>query len=163
MKPNESAEDIQIRFALHNVHRAVEDIVRLVKMPEFDLSTPVNHRWDMKDMLAHLVAWHESFAKNLVLLSKGAPPDPPQGTLREVNREGVLALRGQSTDQLIRRLRKAQKLVEANAFNECITVIPYRKPDTSYTRLQHLEVVAHHIQGHFWEMLGKSLIKNEAL
>ena len=48
MKQNESPEDIQIRFALHNVHRAVEDIVRLVKMPEFDLSTPVNHRWDMK-------------------------------------------------------------------------------------------------------------------
>jgi len=109
MKQNESPEDIQIRFALHNVHRAVEDIVRLVKMPEFDLSTPVNHRWDMKDMLAHLVAWHESFAKNLVLLSKGAPPDPLQGTLREVHQESVLALRGQSTNPLIRRLRKAQK------------------------------------------------------
>ena len=42
MKQNESPEGIQIRLALHNIHRAVEDIVQLVKTPEFDLSTPVH-------------------------------------------------------------------------------------------------------------------------
>lgn len=155
--PTESELDLNIRFALHNVHCAVEDIIQLFRIPVFDLSRPVNPRWDMKDMLAHLVAWHESFAKNLVLLAKGEPPDPPRGSLREVNREGVLRLRGQSIDQLIRRFRKAQKLIEAHALDERIVIIPYRKPGTSYTRLQHLDVVAHHIRGHFWEMLRKSL------
>ncbi|MEZ5717525.1 MAG: hypothetical protein R3E55_03385 [Burkholderiaceae bacterium] len=55
MKQNESPEGIQIRLALHNIHRAVEDIVQLVKTPEFDLSTPVHPQWDIKDMLAHLL------------------------------------------------------------------------------------------------------------
>ncbi|MCP5267945.1 MAG: hypothetical protein H6943_02785 [Zoogloeaceae bacterium] len=155
--PSECESDLEIRFALHNVRCAVEDIIHLFRIPGLDLSLAVNHRWDMKDMLAHLVAWHESFAKNLVLLANMEPPDPPRGSLRDVNREGVLRLRDQSPDQLIRRFRKAQKLVEMHAFDKHISIIPYRKPGTSYTRLQHLDVVAHHIRGHFWEILSKSL------
>lgn len=155
--PNRSVLDLDIQFALHDLRHAVEDVIQLFRMPVFDLSLQVNQRWNMKDMLAHLVAWHESFAKNLALIADGKSPDPPQGSLREVNREGVQMLRGQSLDQLIRRFRKAQRLIETHVFNEDIARIPYRKPGTSYSRLQHLEVVAHHIRGHFWEILGKSL------
>ena len=149
--------DSGIQFALHDVSRAVDDIIQLFRIPTFDPTLPINHRWDMKDMLAHLVAWHESFAKNLALIAAGDSPDPPRGSLREVNREGVLRLREQSLDQLIRRFRKAQRVIEMHAFDPRITVVPYRKPGTSYSRLQHLEVIAHHIRGHFWEILSKSL------
>ena len=33
MKQNESPEDIQIQFSLHNVRCAVEDIIRLITIP----------------------------------------------------------------------------------------------------------------------------------
>ena len=160
-KPDDETESLAIRLALHDVRRAVDDIIQLFRVPAFDPSLPVNHRWDMKDMLAHLVAWHESFAKNLALLAAGAPADPPRGSLREVNRNGVMRLRDHSVDQLIRRFRKAQRIIEEHAFDLRISVIPYRKPGTSYSRLQHLDVVARHLRGHFWEILSKSLQKTD--
>lgn len=131
----------------------VENFIRLYQVPHFDFEVMINHRWDACDMLAHLVAWHESFALNISLLARGEPPQPPRGTLRAVNRQGVLDRRGQSVEQLIRRFRKAQKTIEANIYNESIALIPYRKPGTSYTRAQHLDVVRGHIRDHFWEVI----------
>lgn len=60
--PESRTEERDIEFALNDVRRAVDDVIQLYRMPAFDLTLPINHRWSMKDMLAHLVAWHESFA-----------------------------------------------------------------------------------------------------
>lgn len=131
----------------------VENFIRLYQVPHLDLGVMINQRWNALDMLAHMVAWHESFALNLSLLARGEPPQPPRGTLREVNRQGVLDRRGQSVAQLIRRFRKAQKTIEANIHNDSIARIPYRRPGTSYSRAQHLDVVRNHIRSHFWEVI----------
>ncbi|MFR9751354.1 DinB family protein [Nocardia sp. 004] len=138
---------------LEREQRQVEEFIRLYKVPDLDLQVMINHRWNVQDLLAHIVAWHESFALNLRLLATGEEPQPPRGTLRQVNREGVLALRDQSVAQLIRRLHRAQRTVEAHIHDESITLIPYRKPGTSYTRAQHLDVVCGHIHDHFWEVV----------
>ncbi len=139
----------------------VENFIRLYQVPEFDTDIMINHRWNALDMLAHMVAWHESFALNLSLLAQGEPPQPPRGTLREVNRQGVLDRKGQSLKQLIGRFRKAQRTIETNIYNESVTLIPYRKPGTSYSRAQHLDVVRGHIRGHFWEVIDM-YVKNSA-
>lgn len=131
----------------------VENFIRLYQVPHFDFEIMINHRWNARDMLAHMVAWHESFALNIDLLARGEPPQPPRGTLREVNRQGVLDRRDQSVEQLIRRFRKAQKTIEAHIYDERVTLIPYRRPGTSYGRAQHLDVVRGHIRSHFWEVL----------
>ncbi len=131
----------------------VEEFIRLYRVPGLDLRVMVNHRWDIQDLLAHIVAWHESFALNLRLLAAGDEPQPPRGTLRQVNREGVLALRGKEITELTRRLRKAQRTIEAHINDESIALVPYRKPGTSYTRAAHLEVVRRHIHDHFWEVI----------
>ncbi|CAN0654300.1 protein of unknown function [Nitratireductor aquimarinus] len=47
----------------------VENFIRLYQVPEFDTDIMINHRWDALDMLAHIVAWHESFALNLSLIA----------------------------------------------------------------------------------------------
>lgn len=131
----------------------VEEFIRLYRVPDLDLRVMINHRWDVQDLLAHVVAWHESFALNLNLLAAGEEPQPPRGTLRQVNREGVLALRGKDVPQLIRRLRKAQRTIEAHLNDESIALVPYRKPGTSYTRAEHLDIVRGHIHDHFWEVI----------
>lgn len=135
----------------------VAGLIRLYKVPGLDPRVMINHGWDAQDVLAHIVAWHESFALNVLLLARGERPEPPRGSLQDVNRDGVLRLRGQSIEQLIRRLRKAQRTVETHIHNEAIGLIPYRKPGTSYTRAQHLDVVRGHIQGHFWELIDTYL------
>lgn len=129
----------------------MEEFVRLFQVPDLDISVMVNQRWNLRDLLAHIVAWHESFALNVSLLARGESAQPPRGTLREVNRNGVLALEGLKVPQLIRRLRKAQRAIENNIHNDLIETIPYRKPGTSYTAAQHLDVVRGHIHDHFWE------------
>lgn len=53
--------------------------------------------------------------------------------------------------QLTRRLGKAQRTIEEHIRDESIGLIPYRRPGTSYTRAQHLDVVRGHVHGHFWE------------
>ena len=131
----------------------VEEFIRLFQVPGLDTSVMVNHRWDLRDLLAHIVAWHESFALNVSLLARGEAAQPPRGTLREVNRNGVLALDGLTVGQLIRRLRKAQRTIEHHVRDESIEVIPYRRPGTSYTPAQHLDVVRGHIHDHFWEAI----------
>lgn len=131
----------------------LQEFIRLYSVPGLDLNVMVNHRWNLQDMLAHIVAWHESFAHNLSLLADGKPAEPPRGTLRDVNREGVLSLRGIEIPRLLRRLRKAQRIIEEHIYDDSITLIPYRKPGTSYTRQQHLDVVCGHIHQHFWELV----------
>ncbi|MFT3942299.1 MAG: hypothetical protein QM705_00545 [Ancrocorticia sp.] len=145
----------EIELLLRAERYELEQFIRLFRVPDLDLGVMVNHRWNARDLLAHIVSWHESFARNLELLAAGKPPDPPRGTLREVNREGVISLEGKTVDQLVRRARRAQRIIEAHIFDESITMIPYRRPGTSYTRAQHLDVVRGHINDHFWELIEK--------
>lgn len=145
----------EIELLLRAERHELEQFIRLFRVPDLDLGVMVNHRWNARDLLAHIVSWHESFARNLELLAVGKPPDPPRGTLREVNREGVISLDGKTVDQLVRRARRAQRIIEAHIFDESITMIPYRRPGTSYTRAQHLDVVRGHINSHFWEFIEK--------
>ncbi|MGX4711094.1 hypothetical protein [Rhodococcus ruber] len=135
----------------------LEQFLRLFQVPGLDLELMVNHKWSTRDVLAHVIAWHESFARNLGLLAAGEPPDPPRGTLRQVNREGVETLSGKTVDQLTRRARRAQRIIEAHIGDESIGLIPYRRPGTSYTRAQHLDVVRGHLNHHFWELIEKQL------
>ncbi len=145
----------EIELLLRAERHELEQFIRLFRVPDLDLGVMVNHRWNARDLLAHIVSWHEIFARNLELLAAGKPPDPPRGTLREVNREGVIGLEGKTVDQLVRRARRAQRIIEAHIFDESITMIPYRRPGTSYTRAQHLDVVRGHINDHFWELIEK--------
>jgi hypothetical protein len=143
----------EIDRLLASEQHQLQEFIRLYRVPGLDMTVMINHRWNMQDMLAHIVAWHESFARNLFLLAQGEPAQPPRGTLKTVNREGVLALRGVEVSQLLRRLRKAQRVIEEHIHDDSIILIPYRKPGTSYTRQQHLDVVRGHIHDHFWELV----------
>ena len=145
----------EIERSLIAERHQVEEFIRLFQVPDLDVTVLVNHRWNLRDLLAHIVAWHESFTLNVSLLAQGQPAQPPRGTLREVNRNGVLALEGLTVGQLIRRLRKAQRTIETHIRDEKIEKIPYRRPGTSYTPAQHLDVVRGHIHDHFWEAIDK--------
>ena len=74
----------------------LNEFLRFYRLPGLDVSVMVNHWWVERDLLAHIVAWHESYASNLELLAAGQPAEPPRGTLREVNKAGVIALEGRS-------------------------------------------------------------------
>ena len=120
-----------------------------------DFNQMVYPLWSARDVLAHLVFWHESFARNLKDASEKRKPNPLKGSLAEVNRQSVDSNRGVSIEELIERLRKAQKIINEYIFDTSISLIPYKQGSRSYSRLEHLEVVTSHIGKHLKDLNKK--------
>lgn len=109
-------------------------------------------RWSAKDILGHLVFWHESFARNLCDVSESQKLNPLKGKLSEVNQLGVEATRSVFIDKLIIRLNAAQQVIEEHIFNTEVQLIPYKKGSRDYSRKEHLEIVVAHIKRHLKDL-----------
>lgn len=108
--------------------------------------------WDAKDVLGHITFWHESFARNIRDLALGRQPSPLKGKLSEVNHRSVASTKRARVPELIHRLLTAQATVETHIFDEEIDLIPYKKGSRSYSRQEHLDVVAAHIARHLKDL-----------
>ncbi|MEM9672830.1 MAG: hypothetical protein AAF992_09560, partial [Bacteroidota bacterium] len=126
---------------------------------DLDFSLMVYAHWSAKDILGHLVFWHESFARNLRDIAQNQKPNPLKGKLSEVNQMGVDATRSVSIDRLINRLTAAQLVIDKHIFNTEVKLIPYKKGSRDYGRLEHLEVVAAHIKRHLKDLHKKYHLK----
>ncbi len=73
----------------------------------------VEQDWGPKEVLAHLVYYHELYVKLVEAFLAGTPMEPPKGTFRELNAQAVVASRGTPPSELVDRFQKAnQRLVE---------------------------------------------------
>jgi hypothetical protein len=54
----------------------------------------VEQDWGPKEVLAHLVFWHESYLAQIEALLTGAPFDLPQGRFSDLNAQTIAANRG---------------------------------------------------------------------
>ncbi len=115
---------------------------------DLDFDAMVYERWNAKDILGHLVFWHESFARNIRDLGQGRKPNPLKGKLSAVNQQSVETTSPYPIAVLIERLRTAQVSIEQHIFNEQIDLIPYKRGSRPYPRWEHLKVVAQHIRRH---------------
>ncbi|MGS2806280.1 maleylpyruvate isomerase N-terminal domain-containing protein [Nocardia sp. MW-W600-9] len=152
-----TAKGVEISVPLADERRRVEDFITLFSLPHVDYAARVYPQWSAKDVLAHIVYWHESFARNIEALALGHKPSPPKWSLRETNQISVEENRSVSKAALLRRLRAAQSTIERHIGNEDIGLIPYRRGSRPYSRAEHLGVVAGHIRDHHWHVV-RSLI-----
>ncbi len=120
-----------------------------------DWSTMVYEFWDAKDILGHLVFWHESFARNLSDAAEGRKPNPLRGKLSEVNQQSVETTRTVSIPELIERMKKAQEVIRHHIYDDSVTLIPYKRGSRPYSRLEHLQIVAAHIRRHLKDLHKK--------
>lgn len=121
-----------------------------------DFSEIIYTDWTAKDILAHIVMWHESFANNIMAIIDGTKPKLLEGLLYEINENGVKESRKYSVDELCKKLIKAQEIINNNIKNIKIEIIPYRKNSKrKYTKEEHLEIVYKHIQGHYNDIIKK--------
>ena len=130
---------------------------RLAELKDFfeldqDVDTMVYERWSAKDVLGHLVFWHESFARNLRDVSEGRTPHPLKGKLSEVNQQSVSSTRDVPIAALLNRLQQAQEVIEEHIANPDVSLIPYKKGSRDYPPLEHVEVVAAHIKRHLKDL-----------
>jgi hypothetical protein len=110
--------------------------------------------WTAKDVLAHIVMWHESFADNLVNLINGSELKLLKGLLYEINENGVKEYKKYTVEELLEKLKTAQNKINENIENKKIELIPYRKNSKrKYTKEEHLEIVYKHIKGHFYDII----------
>lgn len=113
-----------------------------------DPNSPVYEAWSAKDVLGHITFWHESFARNVRDLARGARPAPLKGRLMDLNLQGVEALRDCALPDVLERLAAAQRVIQDHILNPELKLIPYRKGSRDYTPEEHLDIVNRHIQAH---------------
>jgi len=108
--------------------------------------------WSVKDVLAHITFWHESFARNVSDLAQGVKPKPLQGRYRDLNERCFEESRYLSFDDLLGKLASAQALISQHILNEHISMIPYRIGSRDYSPEEHLHIVHEHIQQHIRDL-----------
>lgn len=104
--------------------------------------------WTGKDILGHLVFWHESFARNLQDLVNDIQPTPLKGKYSELNQRCLAEMRTQTVADLTKRLEIAHRVIQENILNPKLVRIPYKTGSRAYTPAEHLEVVNRHFQEH---------------
>jgi hypothetical protein len=104
--------------------------------------------WTAKDILGHIVFWHESFARNVYDIASNVKPTPLKGRLTDLNQQSVVEMQLYSTETLLLRLESAHLVIRQNIRNPGLELIPYRQGSRPYTPEEHLEIVDRHLSGH---------------
>jgi len=144
----------QIKTNVEILRNEVDQLVDFFEK-ELDYDKMVYKYWNAKDILGHITFWHESFARNISDLGKGIKPKPLKGKLSEVNTQSVETTKNESIENLIKRLKDAQVIIEEFIFIDRINLIPYKKGSRDYSRSEHLEIVSNHIHKHLKDISKK--------
>lgn len=104
--------------------------------------------WTAKDLLGHIVFWHESFARNVYDIASNIKPTPLKGRLTDLNQQSVVEMQLYSTEILLLRLESAHLVIRQNIRHPGLELIPYRQGSRPYTPEEHLEIVDRHLSGH---------------
>lgn len=103
--------------------------------------------WTVKDVLCHIVFWHENYAANYKALAEHKDPPIPEG-LSTINIAGVLSLQKYSEKELIKKLQKAHKSLRKSIIVKKVPQMTYSRGGKTYKTEDFLEMIARHINTH---------------
>jgi hypothetical protein len=86
------------------LRETVDDFCRLVRALSEEARTDAEV-WGPKEVLAHLVFWHERYVTQVETVLAGVPFAGPPGRRDDLNAQAVEASRGVPVDDLLRRLQ----------------------------------------------------------
>ena len=139
---------------LDRLSKVVEELIAICRQLP-DPAAAIYEGWSAKDILGHVTFWHESFARNVADLVHDRKPTPLKGKLSDLNQQGVDEMRPCSLEEVIGRLKAAQRIIYRHILNPKLSLIPYRKGSRDYAPEEHLSVVADHIGAHLKAIQGK--------
>ena len=113
-----------------------------------DLEIEIYEEWNARDILGHITFWHESFARNVNSLIEGNKPSPLRGKYVEINQRSIDETKTLTAEQIMSRLKNAQRIIQENILSDKLKMIPYRKGSRDYSPEEHLDIVNRHIGGH---------------
>lgn len=108
----------------------------------------VTDQWSVKDVLCHLVSWHEYYAANYEALAEGREQPLYEGSTGKRNLDTVRELRINKTADLITRLWRAQRTLEKSILEGKVEQMTYKKNGRVYTTPDFLDMVAGHVATH---------------
>ena len=152
----------ELEKALLREQEALAEFKKLYSISGFNYEIMINQDWSAKDYLSDVVYWHESFARNIADVGDKRRPHPIQESLREATRKGVEENKSASRIALLRRLSKAQAIIEKHIFDDSISTIPYRKGSRLYNRIEYLDIRTSEFRWHFWEVVEKIFLDGES-
>jgi len=120
------------------------DVYKNMANPEI----AVYEEWTAKDVLGHIVFWHESFARNVRDIVSDIKPTPLKGKYSDLNQHCYEEMRQKTVEEIIQRLETAHRVIQENILNPRLGLIPYKKGSRGYTPDEHLDIVNEHIKEH---------------
>jgi len=120
------------------------DVYKNMANPEI----AVYEEWTAKDILGHIVFWHESFARNVRDIVNDIKPTPLKGKYSDLNQRCFDEMRTKTIDDITKRLEASHRVIRENILNPKLTLIPYKKGSRDYTPEEHLDIVNEHIKEH---------------
>ncbi len=69
--------------------------------------------WGPREVLVHLIFWHESHVEQTEALLTGSPFTPPAGCFADLNARAIAAAQGIPVNELLRRFRAADVRLRA--------------------------------------------------
>ncbi|NTW61909.1 ClbS/DfsB family four-helix bundle protein [Candidatus Saccharibacteria bacterium] len=106
-----------------------------------------NNQWTVKDMLCHIVFWHEAYATNYEAMARGLQPPLPE-QMSTINTRGVDSLKRVSIKELVSRLRSAHQSLHTSIIIEGVPQMTYSKGGRTYETGAFLDMIARHIARH---------------
>ena len=141
-----------IRQELDGLQRAIESFASLIRTLPAEALAPQS--WGPREVLSHLVFWHEHYVYLLMTLAEGDEPELPFGSFPGLNALAVARFRDVPVSVMLRRLLTAQRLVEEIAERPDASRVHVRIKigATSRPLREFLARVASHIRGHERQM-----------
>lgn len=133
--------------ALQKLEDTLADVTQFYSSNKLD-DRIIYTDWNAHHVLAHLVSWHMSFARNLASAVSGTPAQPFKGKLSDINEKEVLVLLPLPIPELLEKLQDAQSYIRSNILNPQVTLIAYKQGSRPYSPEEHLMVVNKHISQH---------------
>lgn len=122
----------------------------LTVINEKKLTDMATIEWQVKDVLGHIVFWHEYYANQYKALAEGREPFYWK-SLVGVNKIGKKTMRNVSKHELLSRLERAQKSLKRSILDKKVPKMRYIA-SREYTTSDFLDVVIGHIKRHTIQM-----------
>lgn len=148
-RPWSPDEDRSARLA--ELDAAVDRMVQAIRAVP-DPGIIVHGDWAARDVMAHIVFWHESFARNVADLVADRKPVPLAGTYASLAEQMRDELGAIPVEGLLERLAAAQTVIRRAILDPSLDVIPYRRGSRPYLPDEHLAVVRDHVLAHASEL-----------
>lgn len=138
--------------ALAKLRQTVESFISyILSLPPEQLAPAA---WGPREVLVHLVFWHETFVSTIQALLDRREPNLPRGTFAELNAAAIRANAAVPIPDLIERFRAAQARLETLAVQAAghPLAIPVKAGSRTRTFEQLMLEAEAHIRNHQWKL-----------